>query len=102
MASIQPRRPTSRSSPAADESGLSIGAILTFAGLVGVAAWLIIPMVERASLSPAQRETIETSVHYSGCNEVRGLGKAPLYSGQPGYREGMDGDSDGIACEPYR
>jgi hypothetical protein len=23
-------------------------------------------------------------------------------SGQPGYREGMDGDGDGIACEDYR
>ena len=42
------------------------------------------------------------SVHYSGCNEVRALGKAPLYEGQPGYREDMDGDGDGIACEPYR
>src|SRR5689334_15039815 len=22
-------------------------------------------------------------------------------AGEPGYREGMDGDDDGIACEPY-
>ena len=28
------------------------------------------------------------------------MGKAPLYAGQPGYREDMDGDGDGIACEP--
>jgi len=33
---------------------------------------------------------------------VRDLGKAPLYRGQPGYRIGMDGDNDGIACEPHR
>ena len=38
---------------------------------------------------------------YSGCREVRRLGKAPLYVGQPGYREEMDGDGDGIACEDY-
>ncbi|TNE38964.1 MAG: excalibur calcium-binding domain-containing protein [Sphingomonadales bacterium] len=25
-----------------------------------------------------------------------------MYRGEPGYREGMDGDGDGIACEPYR
>ncbi|MFA5966595.1 MAG: excalibur calcium-binding domain-containing protein [Sphingomonas sp.] len=25
-----------------------------------------------------------------------------MYAGEPGYREGLDGDSDGIACEPYR
>ncbi|WP_233503719.1 excalibur calcium-binding domain-containing protein [Sphingomonas psychrotolerans] len=22
--------------------------------------------------------------------------------GEPGYREDLDGDSDGLACEPYR
>lgn len=44
---------------------------------------------------------IERSVYYAGCNTVRAQGKAPLYRGDPGYREGMDGDNDGIACEPY-
>jgi hypothetical protein len=42
------------------------------------------------------------SVYYSGCNEVRAAGLAPLYRGDPGYRSGMDGDDDGIACEPHR
>jgi len=42
------------------------------------------------------------AVHYSGCNEVRAAGKAPLYRSDPGYRPEMDGDGDGIACEPYR
>ncbi|MDN6557056.1 MAG: excalibur calcium-binding domain-containing protein [Acidipropionibacterium acidipropionici] len=23
----------------------------------------------------------------------------PLYRGEPGYRSGMDGDNDGVACE---
>jgi hypothetical protein len=41
-------------------------------------------------------------VHYSGCNEVRAAGLAPLYRGEPGYRPEMDGDDDGIACEPHR
>ena len=45
---------------------------------------------------------VESSVYYAGCNEVRDLGKAPLYRGQPGYRPEMDGDHDGIACEPHR
>lgn len=44
----------------------------------------------------------ESSVYYSGCREVRAAGAAPIYRGQPGYREGMDGDGDGIACEAYR
>ena len=42
------------------------------------------------------------SVYYPGCNAVRAAGKAPLLAGQPGYRSEMDGDGDGIACEPIR
>ncbi len=40
--------------------------------------------------------------YYRNCTEARAAGAAPLYRGQPGYRPQMDGDSDGIACEPYR
>lgn len=47
------------------------------------------------------RKTLEQSVHYSGCDEVREAGLAPLYRGDPGYGEHMDGDGDGVACEPY-
>jgi len=42
------------------------------------------------------------TVHYSGCNEVRAAGKAPLNIGEPGYSPTMDGDGDGVACEPVR
>lgn len=45
---------------------------------------------------------IEQSVYYAGCNSVRAAGAAPLYRGTPGYREEMDGDGDGVACEPHR
>jgi hypothetical protein len=38
-------------------------------------------------------------VYYPNCDAVRAAGKAPLYAGQPGYRAGLDGDGDGIACE---
>lgn len=44
---------------------------------------------------------VERSVRYSGCNEVRAAGKAPLRVGEPGYRPEMDGDGDGVACESY-
>ncbi|WP_293882226.1 excalibur calcium-binding domain-containing protein [Sphingomonas sp.] len=39
---------------------------------------------------------------YSGCNDARADGVAPIYSDEPGYRSDMDGDGDGIACEPHR
>ena len=40
--------------------------------------------------------------YWPGCDAARAAGVAPLYLGEPGYRPQMDGDNDGIACEPYR
>lgn len=64
------------------------------------------PMTEaeraEAEAEAEQALAVERSVYYPGCDAVRTAGKAPLYRGDPGYREGMDGDNDGIACEPYR
>ncbi|WP_083224791.1 excalibur calcium-binding domain-containing protein [Sphingomonas panacis] len=40
--------------------------------------------------------------YWSGCDAARAAGTAPIYRGEPGYRTEMDGDDDGIACEPYR
>ena len=54
-----------------------------------------------AAVEAVAAQQVHQSVYYAGCNEVRAQGKAPLYRGDPGYREGMDGHSDGIACEPY-
>jgi hypothetical protein len=53
-------------------------------------------------MNPEQIAAIEASAYYPNCDAAREAGAAPIYRGQPGYREGMDGDSDGIACEPYR
>lgn len=39
---------------------------------------------------------------FRNCAEARAAGAAPLRRGQPGYGAHMDGDGDGIACEPYR
>ena len=38
---------------------------------------------------------------WGGCNDARAAGTAPIYAGEPGYREDMDGDADGVACETY-
>lgn len=80
----------------------------TAAPLVALTAYGVYnlpPITEKekatAAAEEAQAREVEQSVYYSGCDEVRAAGKAPLYSGDPGYREGMDGDSDGVACEPY-
>ncbi|NYE96206.1 cytoskeletal protein RodZ [Psychromicrobium silvestre] len=43
-----------------------------------------------------------STVYYKNCDAVRQAGAAPLYANQPGYRSGLDGDHDGIACEPKK
>lgn len=53
-----------------------------------------------AARGPARSSA--SGVYFRGCNEARAAGAAPLYRGQPGYRVEMDGDGDGIACEPFR
>jgi len=50
----------------------------------------------------APAKTSRSSWSYPNCGAARAAGAAPLYAGQPGYGPHMDGDGDGIACEPYR
>ena len=80
------------------------------ATLLGLAAALVSVIYERPVRStvqglvadPAAIAAREASLSYAGCDEVRRAGAAPIYAGEPGYRAGMDGDHDGIACEPLR
>ncbi|RKO26228.1 DUF1524 domain-containing protein [Pseudarthrobacter phenanthrenivorans] len=51
-------------------------------------------------LAPAAVEpAAPAAVYYANCSEVIAAGAAPLYAGSEGYRAGLDGDSDGVACE---
>lgn len=43
--------------------------------------------------------TSDASTYYSSCADARAAGAAPLHTGDPGYRAGLDRDHDGIACE---
>ncbi|WP_234038160.1 thermonuclease family protein [Erythrobacter sp. YJ-T3-07] len=57
----------------------------------------------RTASSRAQSaEPPRAQVYFRNCDAARRAGAAPLYRGQPGYRSQLDGDNDGIACEPYR
>ena len=83
-----------------------VGQVIGLSVVAGAATWQMAPSVESAmsqiSKSPEEIAAIERSAYYRNCDAARAAGAAPIYRGQPGYREGMDGDSDGIACEPYR
>lgn len=86
------------------ESGSAWSALLGVPLVLGFGYYVTsdaVPLVGTLTMSASERATSERSVTYSGCREVRRLGKGPLYSGQPGYRENMDGDGHGIACEDY-
>ena len=42
-----------------------------------------------------------TDQHYSGCGQARANDHEDIASWEPSYRDHMDGDGDGLACEPY-
>jgi hypothetical protein len=77
-------------------------------GLLFVAfiAWQAAPQITStwtlARSSPKEILSREATAYYPNCSAARAAGVAPIYAGQPGYREEMDGDLDGVACEPYR
>ena len=52
-----------------------------------------------APAGPAPAAPAPAAVYYANCAAARAAGAAPLRAGQPGYREQMDGDRDGVACE---
>jgi hypothetical protein len=44
---------------------------------------------------------LRESDSWRDCDEARSAGTVPIYASEPGYREDLDRDRDGIACEPY-
>ncbi|HEX4863858.1 MAG TPA: thermonuclease family protein, partial [Acidimicrobiales bacterium] len=53
-----------------------------------------------SSIPPAPTpSSLAPAVYFRNCSEARAAGAAPLRRGGPGYRDGLDGDRDGMACE---
>lgn len=115
MASTRPtrRHGASRRSPQPRHSGggLLIGAALF--GTVGGIGTLALSEDGRGAITTwvkpvavtmglMRARTPQEGDRWPGCDPVRAAGSAPLYRGEPGYDEKMDGDGDGIACEPIR
>lgn len=77
--------------------GLSIAAgVVIAAGIVAFEK-----AKARSDARAAALAALPQGYEFPGCNEVRRLGLDPLYSTEPGFSVRMDGDGDGIACEPY-
>jgi Excalibur calcium-binding domain len=71
--------------------------------LIGSAAatQLFVWEMQKVEARSALLSTLAPGTVFAGCNEVRARGLAPLHRGEPGYDAHMDGDGDGLACEPY-
>ena len=51
-----------------------------------------------AAPAPAE-EPNQESTYFPNCKKAKESGAAPLRRGDPGYREELDRDGDGVACE---
>lgn len=58
-------------------------------------------MPRTGSAAPPARASGPPGLYFRNCREAWAAGAAPLRRGDPGYRPEMDGDGDGIACEPF-
>lgn len=52
-------------------------------------------------MQPAEDGELAPDRVFANCARARAAGAAPLYRGEPGYGPHLDGDGDGVACEPY-
>ena len=43
----------------------------------------------------------DPNAYYPNCSAARAAGAAPINWDEPGYRDELDRDNDGVACEPY-
>lgn len=82
--------------------GRPLGEMLRAAGVSegGRAAGLGAPRT-RAGVSMPARSPVSASA-FRSCDAARAAGAAPVHRGHPGYNPNLDGDQDGIACEPIR
>jgi Excalibur calcium-binding domain len=55
--------------------------------------------VEQPPEPPSPPSVPVFPVFYPNCEMAKALGAAPIHEGEPGYRQELDRDRDGIACE---
>lgn len=78
-------------------------AAAVFVGLFGATSYVLSPPGPKlaAAEAPApQTGKRFTDHHYRGCRDARANDHENIASWEPSYRAEMDGDGDGLACEP--
>lgn len=96
----------SASAAAAAEASASAAAAEASASAAAAEAEPPEPAVQKEEPAQAPRQSGQNpdsegaaGAYYANCTEAKAAGAAPLYRGEPGYREKLDRDKDGIACE---
>jgi hypothetical protein len=74
---------------------------LGFLALMGLGLFPQLKSTATALTTDKELAAIQSPAYYPNCSAARAAGVAPLNVGDPGYRSEMDGDGDGVACEPY-
>ncbi|WP_205800078.1 excalibur calcium-binding domain-containing protein [Microvirga terricola] len=78
----------------------SSNSAMILAALFAIAAYLLYAWVWNSNLWPSNQALLQAR-YIPDCASARLIGVTPLYKGFAGYRESLDRDRDGIACEPY-
>lgn len=75
--------------------------LLGFFGLAGLSALVSEFRQDSGSEAGQPAGFLDRSVYYRNCDAARSAGVASINAGEPGYRDELDRDGDGVACEPY-
>jgi hypothetical protein len=95
-----PRRRSKRSNPKL--TPLWLAGVGTFAITFAGATYVLAPDAPGKSELRREWSKRTTDQQYSGCGQARANNHEIIASWEPSYRAQMDGDGDGLACEPYR
>ncbi|MFE2922527.1 excalibur calcium-binding domain-containing protein [Streptomyces goshikiensis] len=58
-----------------------------------------VPQKPKQPQTPPPANDEPEPVFFKNCDAAKAAGKAPIRRGQPGYRDALDRDKDGIACD---
>jgi len=85
------------------EMPLTFVSVVIISAFLGLTVGVVSTRLPRANTSMNLAGIDKSKDRYfRRCSDAWAAGFAPMNRGEPGYREGLDGDGDGIACEPYR
>lgn len=99
----RPRQKQRKSSPLGVVGTAAVFGLMAGVGYQTAESGALSTAIDKiAEMTDMRERRPQSGDYWLGCDAARAAGTHPIYAGEPGYRSGMDGDGDGIACEPYR